>query len=72
MAYQPGSNEEFANVIYSDPSNPNIPKQRIIQTGENTWIAQKMVGDNAFSYYKDVGTPKPKNHPSFKKFLGIN
>tara|TARA_R110002126_G_scaffold204989_1_gene352300 strand:- start:345 stop:2087 length:1743 start_codon:yes stop_codon:yes gene_type:complete len=72
MAYQPGSNEEFANVIYSDPSNSNIPKQRIIQTGENTWIAQKMVGDKTFSYYKDVGTPKPKNHPSFKKFLGIN
>ena len=71
MAYQPGSNEEFANVIYSNPSDSNIPKQRIIQTGKNEWIAQKMVGDNTYSYYKDVGTPKPKNHPSFKKFLGI-
>ena len=69
--YQQGSNAEFANVIYSDPSNANfLTKQRIIQTGKDTWIAQKMVDE--LGYYQDVGTPKPKNHPSFKKFLGMN
>ena len=53
-------------------SNPDLTeKTRIVQTGKNAWILQKMFNVSGNIVYRDVPGSKPRSKEFFKSYLGL-